>query len=48
MKPLTRIYPFFDGIAVSEYVTPTGSSLGAALTIDCNVGGDISTLICNN
>ena len=23
-------------------------SLGAALTIDCNVGGDISTLICNN
>ena len=22
--------------------------LGAALTIDCNVGGDISTLICNN
>ena len=23
-------------------------ALGAALTIDCNVGGDISTLICNN
>ena len=22
--------------------------LGAALTIDCNIGGDISTLICNN
>ena len=36
MKPDTRIYPFFDGIAVSEYVTPTGSSLGAALTTDTN------------
>ena len=23
-------------------------ALGAALTIDCNIGGDISTLICNN
>jgi len=32
MKPLTRIYPFFDGIDVSTYVTPTGSSAGAALT----------------
>jgi len=36
MKPDTRIYPFFDGLAVSEYVTPTGSSLGAALTTDTN------------
>jgi hypothetical protein len=36
MKPDTRIYPFFDGLAVSEYVTPTGSSLGAALTTDSN------------
>ena len=36
MKPDTRIYAFFDGIAVSEYVTPTGSSLGAALTTDSN------------
>ena len=32
MKPLTRIYPFFDGIDISTYVTPTGSSAGAALT----------------
>ena len=32
MKPLTRIYPFFDGIDISIYVTPTGSSAGAALT----------------
>lgn len=34
MKPLTRVYPFFDGIDVSAYVTPTGSSAGAALTTD--------------
>jgi hypothetical protein len=34
MRPLTRIYPFFDGIDVSAYVTPTGSSAGAALTTD--------------
>ena len=32
MKPLTRIFPFFDGIDISTYVTPTGSSAGAALT----------------
>ena len=32
MKPGTRIYPFFDGVDVSTYVTPTGSSAGAALT----------------
>jgi len=34
MKPTTRIYPFFDGVDVSVYVTPTGSSAGAALTTD--------------
>ena len=34
MKPLTRIFPFFDGIDISTYVTPTGSSAGAALTTD--------------
>jgi hypothetical protein len=34
MKPTTRIYPFFDGVDVSAYVTPTGSSAGAALTTD--------------
>jgi len=32
MKPLTRIFPFFDGIDISSFVTPTGSSAGAALT----------------
>ena len=34
MKPLSRVFPFFDGIDVSVYVTPTGSSAGAALTTD--------------
>ena len=32
MKPLTRVYPFFDGINVEAYVTPTGSTAGSALT----------------
>ena len=32
MKPGTRIFPFFDGVDVSTFVTPTGSSAGAALT----------------
>jgi len=36
MKPLTRIFPFFDGIDISTFVTPTGSSAGAALTTDSN------------
>jgi len=34
MKPNTRLYPFFDGVDVSTYVTPTGSTAGAALTTD--------------
>ena len=34
MKPLTRVYPFFDGINVEAYVTPTGSTAGSALTSD--------------
>ena len=34
MKPLSRVFPFFDGIDVSTNVTPTGSSAGAALTTD--------------
>ena len=36
MKPDTRIFAFFDGINVSDFVTPTGSSQGAALTTDSN------------
>ena len=31
-----------------DKLTKSQRALGAALTIDCNVGGDISTLICNN
>ena len=40
MKPNTRVYPFFDNIDISTYVTPTGSTLGAALTTDSS--GDVS------
>ena len=36
MKPTTRVFPFFDGVDVSVYVTPTGSSAGAALTTDAS------------
>ena len=31
MKPLTKVYPFFDKTLVTNYVTPTGGSLGGAL-----------------
>jgi hypothetical protein len=34
MKPNTRVYPFFDNVAVASYVTPTGGSLGGALVTD--------------
>jgi hypothetical protein len=40
LKPNTRVYPFFDDVDVSLYVTPTGSSAGAALTT--NATGDCS------
>jgi hypothetical protein len=36
MKPDTRIFPFFDGLDISNFVTPTGSSAGSALTTDSN------------
>ena len=42
MKPLTRVFPFFDGVDISAYVTPTGSNAGAALTTDAN--GSVSGL----
>ena len=32
LKPDTRVYPFFDGVDISTFVTPTGSTAGAALT----------------
>ena len=31
MKPLTRVYPFFDKVNVASFVTPSGGSLGATL-----------------
>ncbi len=34
MKPDTRVFPFFDGVDISDFVTPTGSTAGAALTTD--------------
>ena len=34
MKPKTRVYPFFDGVSVSVYVTPTGGSMGGAIYTD--------------
>src|SRR5210317_1075611 len=35
-KPNTRVYPFFDNVDVSTYVTPTGGSLGGNVTTDAN------------
>ena len=36
LKPNSRFFSFFDTVNVSDNVTPTGSSLGAALTSDAN------------
>ena len=45
MRPGARVYAFFDGEDVNQYVTPLGSSAGAALTVDsrgsCSGGFDI-------
>jgi len=35
-KPNTRVYPFFENIDISTYVTPTGGSLGGNLVSDAN------------
>ena len=43
MKPSTRIYPFFDGEAISTYCTPSGGSLGGAIYTD-NFG-DVDNLL---
>lgn len=34
LKPFTTVYPFFDGKAATAGVTPTGGTLGGALTTD--------------
>ena len=36
MRPNTKVYPFFDNIDVSSYVTPDGGSLGGNVVTDAN------------
>ncbi len=36
LKPNTKVFPFFDNIDVSSYVTPTGGALGGNLVSDAN------------
>ena len=36
LKPNTKVYPFFDNVAIASYVTPTGGSLGGDLISDDN------------
>ncbi len=36
LRPNTRVYPYFDNIDVSAYVTPTGGSLGGNVVTDSN------------
>lgn len=39
-KPSTRLYAFFDGVSVDQYVTPDGGALGSNITT--TPAGDIS------
>ena len=36
MKPNTRVFPFFDNVDISTYITPSGGSLGGNLVTDSN------------
>jgi len=36
LRPSTRVYPFFDNVAATAYVTPNGGSLGGSLITDAN------------
>ena len=36
LKPNTRVYPYFDNIDVTAYVTPDGGALGGNLVSDAN------------
>ena len=36
LKPNTRVYPYFDNVAITSYVTPTGGSLSGNLVTDAN------------
>jgi len=40
LKPNTRVYPFFDNVDISTYVTPTGGASGGAITT--NASGEAS------
>jgi hypothetical protein len=40
MKPLTKVYPFFDKTNVTQYVTPAGGNAGDSLIT--NASGEIS------
>lgn len=44
MKPLTRIYPYFDDKLVSQYCRPDGGAYGGSLITDTNgkIEGDFS------
>src|SRR6056300_1298771 len=36
MRPNTRVYPFFDNIDISSYITPDGGSLGGNIVTNAN------------
>ena len=36
MRPNTRVYPFFDNVDVSAFVTPTGGTAGSNIVTDTN------------
>ena len=36
LKPNTRVYPFFDNVDITQYVTPTGGAAGGNLITDAN------------
>jgi hypothetical protein len=36
LKPNARVYPFFDNVDITSYVTPTSGSLGGNLVTDAN------------
>ena len=36
MRPNTRVYPYFDNIDVTAYITPSGGSLGGNILTDTN------------
>ena len=36
MKPNSRVYPYFDNVSITSYVTPSGGSLGGNLITDAS------------